>query len=141
MAWIWIILGLLYLLSPYDLLPDFFPIRGWIDDLVVLFLIVRYMTKRYRARQADGPESSDTGEQAEKEGKTQSAGETSANDPYGVLGVARNATQDEIRTAYRGLANQYHPDKVSHLGREFQELAEKRFKEIQQAYDRLKTRR
>ena len=32
MKWFWIILALIYLLSPYDLLPDFLPIRGWLDD-------------------------------------------------------------------------------------------------------------
>lgn len=140
MAWIWIILALLYLLSPYDLLPDFLPIRGWIDDMVVLLLVTRYVTKKYRSRQTSGPESGSTGERTGTEEKTQSASGTSANDPYTVLGVARDAAPDEIRAAYRGLANQYHPDKVSHLGKEFQELAEKRFKEIQQAYDQLKVR-
>jgi DnaJ-class molecular chaperone len=35
------------------------------------------------------------------------------------------------------LAGQYHPDKVSHLGEEFRQLAEKRFKEIQVAYQEL----
>jgi DnaJ-class molecular chaperone len=54
-----------------------------------------------------------------------------------VLGVGRNATSEQIKQAYRQLANQYHPDKVIHLGEEFRELAEKRFKEIQEAYQKL----
>ena len=36
------------------------------------------------------------------------------------------------------MANKYHPDKVVHLGKEFEEIAEKRFKEIQKAYAMLK---
>jgi DnaJ like chaperone protein len=51
--------------------------------------------------------------------------------------VEPSATQDDIKTAYRKLANQYHPDKVAHLGTELQQLADQRFKEIQAAYEKL----
>jgi len=54
-----------------------------------------------------------------------------------VLGVPRDATQEEIKKAYRQLANKYHPDKVEHLGDEFKKLAETRFKEIEAAYREL----
>jgi len=54
-----------------------------------------------------------------------------------VLGVGRDASPEQIKQAYRQLANQYHPDKVIHLGEEFRELAERRFKEIQEAYKTL----
>ena len=49
----------------------------------------------------------------------------------------RNATKEEIKAAYKRLASQYHPDKVSHLGEEFRVLAEQKFKEIQRAYQEL----
>ena len=51
--------------------------------------------------------------------------------------VSRSASPDEIKSAYRRLAAKYHPDKVVHLGEEFRELAEQRFKKIQQAYREL----
>ena len=71
-----------------------------------------------------------SGQQVKDEFKTK--------DPYEVLGVVRNASQDEIKRAYKQLAGKYHPDKVAHLGEEFRELAEQRFKEIQEAYQKLK---
>lgn len=53
----------------------------------------------------------------------------SVTDPYAVLGVSRDAGPDEIRTAYRRLARQYHPD-VNPDNPE----AEEKFKEASQAY-------
>ncbi|MEP6505214.1 MAG: DnaJ domain-containing protein [Betaproteobacteria bacterium] len=51
-----------------------------------------------------------------------------------VLEIARDANVDEIRDAYRRLISQYHPDKVAALGRELQELAEAKSKDIGIAY-------
>ncbi len=53
-------------------------------------------------------------------------------DPYKVLGVERNASQEEIKKAYRRLARRYHPDRNPG-----DKQAEERFKEIQEAYSIL----
>jgi len=54
-----------------------------------------------------------------------------------VLGLSEAAGEQEIRAAYRSQLAKYHPDKVTHLGDEFYELASIRTKEIIQAYDYL----
>ncbi|MDA8164216.1 MAG: J domain-containing protein [Desulfobacteraceae bacterium] len=61
-------------------------------------------------------------------------------DPYRVLGVEPGADFDRIKAAYRQLSQQYHPDKVAHLGEEFRKVAEEKMKEINQAYQTLKKR-
>jgi hypothetical protein len=63
--------------------------------------------------------------------------QTSAN---GVLGVRPTASLPEITAAYRALAQQYHPDRHATQPREFRELAERRMKEINAAYEELKQR-
>ena len=58
-------------------------------------------------------------------------------DPYVVLGVARDAGKEDIRAAYLREMASYHPDKVSHLGAELQELAKRKAQAINRAYEEL----
>jgi DnaJ like chaperone protein len=55
-----------------------------------------------------------------------------------VLGLEPGADMETIKKSYRQLSMKYHPDKVSHLGEEFQEVAEEKMKEINAAYDFFK---
>lgn len=55
------------------------------------------------------------------------------NDPYSILGVPRDATDDQIKEAYRALARKYHPDNYS--GNPLSDLAQDKMKEINEAYD------
>lgn len=56
-------------------------------------------------------------------------------DPYKVLGVSPNATDDEIKQAYRTLAKKYHPDRYADSP--LKDQAERKMQEINQAYDIL----
>jgi len=60
---------------------------------------------------------------------------------YKVLGIEKEATNDEIKKAYRRLAVEYHPDKVSYLGEDFQKTANEKFQKLNEAYDKIKKER
>ncbi|MCI8401162.1 MAG: J domain-containing protein [Lachnospiraceae bacterium] len=56
-------------------------------------------------------------------------------DPYKVLGISRDATNEEIKKAYRALSRRYHPD--ANQNNPNKAAAEEKFKEIQQAYQQI----
>ena len=63
------------------------------------------------------------------------------NGPYAVLGIDSNATDDEVKKAYRRLAMKYHPDRVENLGEEVRRNAEEQFKKINEAYETIRIAR
>ncbi len=58
--------------------------------------------------------------------------------PYRILEIDKTANEEEVKKAFRKMANKYHPDKVSHLGKEMQDLAEEKFKAVNDAYQQIK---
>lgn len=56
--------------------------------------------------------------------------------PYEVLGVKQGATQEEIKSAYRKLVKQYHPDQ--YVNNPLKDLAEEKLAEVNKAYEMLK---
>ncbi|MBR5221033.1 MAG: DnaJ domain-containing protein [Clostridia bacterium] len=60
-------------------------------------------------------------------------------DPYKVLGVSRDAADDDIKKAYRALARKYHPD--NYAGSDLADLAGEKMKEINEAYDTIQRER
>jgi DnaJ-domain-containing protein 1 len=142
-----IIIGLIYVLSPYDIVPDFIAGWGWLDDLILVFFLWRFIknlvqkqsnARSFYSQSQRSSRYNDGSSQRNTHGTNRFQEGNASRDPYAVLNVPKSASQEEIKNAYRQLANKYHPDKVLHLGDEFRELAEKRFKEIEKAYRELK---
>lgn len=136
------LLGVLYTLFPGDF--DYIPFVGWLDDAAVWVVLYRLLMAggKWKRDWEEGAASGD-GSREEAFRRPEEDGDRSAREskrprtPHEVLGVSPAASREEIRHAYREMANKYHPDKVAHLGEEFRTMAEERFKEIQEAYQRL----
>lgn len=84
-------------------------------------------------------------QQTRRDGNThaRSNAETARPDPYVVLGVARAASDREVRKAYQRLIAQYHPDKLTAQGADAKTIqqAEERAREINAAYEQLRVQR
>jgi len=124
---------LIYFFSPVDLIPDFTGLFGKLDDFALLGYLLWLARKTWKNRDVANASKERTTQQDFFE---KPDWEHSTN-PYQILGISQEATEDEIRQVYKKLAAQYHPDKVSHLGKEFQDLANQKFVKIQWAYKQL----
>ena len=125
----WLIaLAILYLVMPYDLLPDFFGLPGRVDDLLIMGWLLWFYRDHLKKW---------VGKEQSKEGP-RPASSSPAFDPYEVLGIPRSATPKAIQSAYRERMQAYHPDKVAHLGEELQKLATEKSQQIQRAYRQLR---
>ncbi len=60
---------------------------------------------------------------------------------YHILEIEPEATDDEVKKAYRRMALKYHPDKVMHLGEEFQKAANEKFQKVNDAFQKIKKER
>lgn len=129
--------GIAYIISWIDLVPGLG--IGWLDDIAVFIALVWFFTSWlprnkhriywFRPAQAKPQDRARTAKPAGN-GGTQF-------DPFQVLNIRPGASEEEARRAYRELISKYHPDKVSHLGSEFQQMAHEKVIKIQKAYEML----
>lgn len=130
---IFILVGIIYVRSPFDFLPDLLGLVGRIDDLALIaFLIWKYRQMKSRVTA--------NFEKLKEEHQNKSDNNLSQENfcPYKTLNIKEDANQAEIKKAYKKMIREYHPDKVDHLGEELVELANKKIREIQKAFDALK---
>jgi len=133
--------GVAYVISMIDLIPGLAPI-SFLDDLIVVILMVWFFTSWlpknrhriywFRPKAQAGPDA------GRSEAHSRPREEASVEfDPFEVLNVRRDASPSELKSAYREMLSKYHPDKVSHLGEEFQRIAHEKVIDIKKAYDAL----
>ncbi len=138
----WLIVpAVAYLLFPRDLIPDFFGRGlGLIDDALVIAFLTWFYRKRLRefAARAAGASRGPGPQQRASQARATAPESEGPPDPYATLGVARSASKEDIKAAYKARMSEYHPDKVAHLGEELQQLVHRKALEIQQAYQQLR---
>jgi DnaJ like chaperone protein len=60
---------------------------------------------------------------------------------FKILEISPDASNDEVKKAYRKMAVKFHPDKVAHLGEDIQKAAKEKFQKVNQAYEEIKRER
>jgi len=65
----------------------------------------------------------------------------SSDNAYKILEIDKSVSDTEVKKAYRTMAKKYHPDRVGHLGKEHQEGAEAKFRQVQEAYEHIQKER
>jgi DnaJ domain len=134
-GWLWLIVALLILLAAFVLSDDLeapaIATAVLVPTIMLLYEIRRRRAvwERWQLQQRHGSRS---GERA-----SASMGTAINKRPqpwWEILGIPEQSTVEDVKTAYYAKIKQFHPDIVTGLAKEFQELAERKTKEINQAY-------
>jgi len=99
--------------------------------IFIIFILIAYFSFRYVIRSF----RQETYQKSEGNGSRNNGRANTEKEYRQILGVKAGDSQEIIRKKYIELLAKYHPDKVQHLGIEFQEIAEKKTKEIMEAYE------
>ena len=134
----WLVLiAVVYLVFPRDVIPDFLGRGlGLVDDLLLIALLTYFYRNRQREFAARGSQQREGREPRERPRHAQAPEDPF--DPFQVLGIDSSASREEIQSAYKSRMQEYHPDKVAHLGEDLQKVAHRKTLEIQRAYEQLR---
>lgn len=97
----------------------------------------RSIEAMYRSGSNNGWSNANQGWSSAREAKTND----DADWAYTILEISRDASDEEVKRAYRRMAMKFHPDKVSSLGPEAQRVATEKFRKVQEAYEYIKRMR
>ncbi len=75
------------------------------------------------------------------EGSSYSSTSYNFDEDYKILEISPDASDEEVKKAFRKAAMKHHPDRVSHLGEEARKAAEEKFAKVNEAYNRIKKSR
>lgn len=120
--------------------PLSFLIRLGIGILIIIGVasslkVTPNITSNSNSQNFNKESSSNKKEDSQKEFEEIKYDENTEEYFYSILNINRNSSVDEIKKAYKEEIRKYHPDKVEHLGNEFKEIAEKKSKDINKAYN------
>lgn len=103
---------------------------------------VTMLKNKYNQNREQGNRERDSG-YGQNSGYQSAAGAGSLSGAYSVLGCSEQDSVDIIKTKYKKLIKEYHPDVIASKGlpEEFTEFANKKFAQIQEAYDRIRKNR
>jgi len=97
---------------------------------IVIAIIITNQTRKLKRPAEPGP----SGDHWRSE---RDVAPPNAHDPYGVLGVARGCSDEELSKAYHALVRQWHPDQLEGMAQELRQHATARLAEINQAFEEI----
>ena len=106
--------------------------RSTFESLKSMFVGSSYYGGGYYDQQQYGGSSSSSSSYSTR---------TATDNDYRILEVSPDASDEEVKKAYRAAAKKHHPDKVSHLGEDVRKAAEVKFAQVNEAYERIKKAR
>ena len=147
--------ALAYFVSPIDFIPDLLVLGiGSVDDILLVVITLRMVSRYVRPKHVEQARrllETKSGKRQEEQSREEKNGphdsrrrraHTRNEDYYAeILGLNGDMSPSHIKSRYSDLAKQYHPDRVQHLGGEFREMAERKMKEINEAYEYFKNKR
>ena len=109
-----------------------------ISEIITIAVIVYYFYLIDRFCVGKGKNRVPGNAEKGTDGRKPEADSAAEPDPYTILNIGKNATKEELASAYRKIVKMYHPDMVAGLAPEYREIAENKMKVVNAAYGKIK---